>query len=256
MSIHAGTRLDSKQAARTVIFHRRLLICCLSLAVASLAVWIASLATEHWSVTSCPEGVYVTETGVPGLPEGYLTSAHQGLWRSCKTLFSNATSRPGEADVVTACRNHEVLQTGDLPVDHPYNIVAGYRTMCLAFSVVSILLLLLSIFFSIYTIRLPRYTFKRVTACLYLITGGVMMAMIEVQDSALEYQHQELPSALPSGCFWNYSLSFILAWVSFSTLLFCGCAFFFTSSKKKKRVHGNDQEEFLNEIDEPQFVGR
>ena len=50
MSLHGGTQMDSKQAARAVIFERKLLVACLWLAILSLLVWIVAISTDYWSV--------------------------------------------------------------------------------------------------------------------------------------------------------------------------------------------------------------
>lgn len=50
------------------------------------------------------------------------------------------------------------------------------RTGC-AFSVITIILMFLVHAFAAYTIRRPRYTFKRLTALLHIMTGKVVLAL-------------------------------------------------------------------------------
>lgn len=240
MSLHGGTQMDSRQAARAVIFERKLLIACLCLAVLSLLLWIVAMSTEYWYASRCSgEGVPV-ETGIPGASSASLLSGHAGLWKTCKTVLRNDTHTPGQAFVITACRNHEVFNIPQLPSDHPVNVLIGYWRTSLAFSVLSVMLQMLTIFFSGYSIRVPRYTFKRVTGCLYFISAGVKLVVIQIQETVVSFQTALKPSMIdPGHCTWNYSFSFIMAFVCFIINIVCAVCVFYTSSKKKRKVHGS-----------------
>ena len=45
---HGGGRLDSKQAAKIVVFERRLLMYCTISVTAGLLLWVISISTEYW----------------------------------------------------------------------------------------------------------------------------------------------------------------------------------------------------------------
>ncbi|KAF0296444.1 hypothetical protein FJT64_006109 [Amphibalanus amphitrite] len=144
--------------------------------------------------------------------------------------------------------------------DHPLNVVIAYRRTCLAFSVISIMLAGMAIFFSIYTFRVRRYTFKRVAACLHFMVAAVQLVVIEVKVTSLQYQNLNVESVIPDGCTWHYSAGFVLGWLCFIISLFAGVIFLYTSGKKKKRPEGNasegaqeDEDDF---DDEPQIMGR
>ncbi|KAF0307141.1 hypothetical protein FJT64_021466 [Amphibalanus amphitrite] len=202
MSLHGGTQMDSKQAARAVIFERKLLILCLWLAAMSLLTWIVSISTNYWYVTHCIGADEEEHPGLPDVSRAALLSAHGGLWKSCKTVLDNDTNLPGQAFVITACRNHKVFSVPELPADHPINVLIGFWRTSLAFSVLSVLMQLLTIFFSWYSMRVPRYTFKR--------------------PHRLSVLHLRY--------------SFIMALVCFITNIVCAVCVFYTSGKKKK-VH-------------------
>ncbi|XP_043195251.1 uncharacterized protein LOC122366760 [Amphibalanus amphitrite] len=237
MSLHGGTQMDSKQAARAVIFERKLLILCLWLAAMSLLTWIVSISTNYWYVTRCIGADEEEHPGLPDISRAALLSAHGGLWKSCKTVLDNDTNLPGQAFVITACRNHKVFSVPELPADHPINVLIGFWRTSLAFSVLSVLMQLLTIFFSWYSMRVPRYTFKRLTGCLYFICAGVKLVVIQVQESVVKYENTARPSKLdPDHCTWSYGYSFIMALVCFITNIVCAVCVFYTSGKKKK-VH-------------------
>lgn len=313
---HGGGRLDSKQAAKIVVFERRMLMGCTISVAAGLLLWVVSISTEYWFTVSCADGKFINRSGIPGMDPGYLTYSHTGLWRTCKTIFHNGTASPVGADSdhnrnvmiapappltelsgtqpevngtepevngtrpevngterisrplalvseqsTTACTYMRFKFLKTIDTEHPLNVVIAYRRTCLAFTVISMLLSSMAIFFSVYTFRVWRYTFKRVAACLHLMVAAVQLVVIEVKQTSVQYQGQNVPSVIPKGCDWNYNASFWLGWICFLISVVAGVLFLYASGKKKKRPEGNtadadaaeDDDDF---DDEPQIMGR
>ncbi|XP_037074064.1 uncharacterized protein LOC119095315 [Pollicipes pollicipes] len=279
-----GARLDSAQAAKVAVMERRVLMGCTVSVVLGLLLWVITISTEYWFSVTCAGGAAINGSNLAGVngsspagvngsslagvngsaersPDLMLLTSHTGLWRGCRDVRRNGTTAsPDSAGTTrTSCRYMRVKFLPNLSDDDPRNVIIAYRRTCLGFSVISLLLLALSIFFSGYTFRVRRYTFKRVAACLHFIVAGVQLVVIEVHATSFHYQRMRMPSVVPKRCDWDYGASFVLGWICFIINMVAGVIFLYASGKKKKRPEGDqqrDQEEEDDFDDEPQIMGR
>ena len=118
-----------------------------------LLLWVVSISTCYWLV-GIPRN-YGNET----LPaSGSDVWSFSGLWEVCRVVWY-----PGL--VIVTCRNQLVGHTT------PHNIVDRVNTELIV-SGVAILLMVLAMGFSGYSLKHPKYVYKRLAACLHLMTAG------------------------------------------------------------------------------------
>ncbi|XP_042228903.1 uncharacterized protein LOC121870973 isoform X2 [Homarus americanus] len=134
---------------------------------------------------------------------------------------------------------------------HP--VFLDYQRTVAAFSIISLLIMIMGFIFSIYTFRHTRYMYKRLTACSHVIAAGCVLIVIEVAVSLYHYQAEKLPNRHPTGATWQYGFSFMLAWISFIAEAAAAIAFGVCSRKRKKDKAPDDQ--YAIE-EEPTIIGR
>lgn len=137
----------------------------------------------------------------------------------------------------------------------------------MALATLSLLCHSLSLFFSFYTFKTPKYIFKRLAGCLLLMTGNfnsfkiynkktfviktlilycaisaaTMVVLIEVVSNGAEFARINLISVFPVGSYTHKGYSYYLAYAVFIQYGIAGLTFLYLSKKKKNlNITGED----------------
>ncbi|CAF1055574.1 unnamed protein product [Rotaria sordida] len=109
-------------------------------------------------------------------------------------------------------------------------------------------------------IRDYRYTYKRLTGMIYILTGnnnfnsGSLVVCIEVLSTIFRYSSDHLPYIYPPNTNHTYGVCYIIAWIIFIQWL--GSSFvFFACSKKRKGTFDEATEEEAR-ANQPVNLGR
>lgn len=151
--------------------------------------------------------------------------------------------------------------TCDYHQNQPYNsslaaeqtLIGMVRTM-LSFSAIHILLLIIAFICGLYSIREYRYTYKRLTGMIYILTAASLLVCIEVLSTIFRHTSQYLPEIYPKGTNQSYGICYVLAWIIFFILLLSSFVFFVCSKKRKGTFDEATEEEALANL--PVDLGR
>lgn len=236
-----------KTKEEQLIFEKRLLLGFTALTLLGYLMEIIAVSTDSWLLFYIEGGLFQEGT------EKYLQRVYSGLWRICKV---ERTAQDDASTEVERCEYHDFFpSTKEIILDEATDrqILDYMRTGC-AFSIITIILMFLVHLFAVYTIRRPRYTIKRLTALLYIMTAACIVVMNEVFIRTTEYGEQHLPARFPQGAEYEYGYSFVLSWIVFVFYIGAGIAFLFVSHKRKAKMGESD--DVLAEEDEPMQIRR
>ncbi|KAL4240327.1 alpha-amylase [Mactra antiquata] len=227
-------------------FEKKLLFGFTGLTLLGYLMEIIAVSTDSWLLFYIDGGSYQEGNG------RYLWRVFSGLWRICKV---ERTINEDKSTEESRCEYHDFFpSTKEIIYDETIDrqILDYMRTGC-AFSVITVILMFLVHVFAIYTIRRPRYTFKRLTALLHIMTGACIIVMNEVFIRTTEYADEHLPERFPHAEY-QYGYSFVLSWIVFVFYVAAGIAFLVVSHKRKAKM-GESADE-LAEEDEPMQIRR
>uniref|UniRef100_A0A1B6KI54 Uncharacterized protein n=1 Tax=Graphocephala atropunctata TaxID=36148 RepID=A0A1B6KI54_9HEMI len=257
-------------------FERRLLFFCTILVGVAIIVWVVSISTHFWFVIDGGDGIWINET------KRYFLRSHSGLFKLCRMAKTNASSNaittppPAtlEGDVVTTeflnttgaaihevvkvyrrCKYHDVFPSeakvkGDPMLDMT---ILNYTRTEIMFSIISLCVMIMGLFFSIYTFNNPRYTFKRLAGGIHFISSLSIFVVIEILSQSIHYEKEFLPVVYPANATHHYGYSYILAWVVFLMNITSGISFMWYSKKRKGHKAPNEE---IAMADEPTIIGR
>ncbi|XP_071524044.1 transmembrane protein 114 [Panulirus ornatus] len=229
----------NKQAAHAVLVERRVLMAVTMFLAVGLLLWIVAISTDYWGIVDGGKGIYVTKA------KRYFLRSHSGIWKSCRTAYVNKS----QAIVVDPCVYHNLFPK----VKPVHKAFLDYQRTVAAFSIISLLIMIMGFMFSIYTFHQTRYMYKRLTACSHVIAAGCVLIVIEVATSLYHYEAVNLPTRHPPGSTWHYGFSFMLAWVTFIAEATAAIAFG-VCSRKRKKDKAPDERYAIEE--EPTIIGR
>jgi hypothetical protein len=146
------------------------------------------------------------------------------------------------------------------------------RTMH-SFSIIHIFLAIITFMFGLYSIHDYRYTYKRLTGMIYILTGnednvdkfmltndnqhnsmGTHLSMflaaslvvcIEALNTIVRHSNVHLPDRYPLGTIYSYGSCYIIAWLIFVQLVVSSLIFFVCSRKRKGTFDEVTDEEAL-----------
>ncbi|KAM0730421.1 Voltage-dependent calcium channel gamma-5 subunit [Formica fusca] len=236
-----------------VIFERRLLLGCTALVGLSLCIWSVAIGTDHWFAIKSPDD--------QGLPLGgdkvgrRLIYKHTGLWRSCITGLMPVSENSTNLTQYKECEYMNMFPTEiQIELDPSLNlIVLNYAKTQVSFALISLFIMVMGFFFSIYTFLNPRYMFKRLAGGIHFITAACNMVVIQVLLSSIEYESKHVSATFPKGALMKYDYSLILAWIVFMCNLMSGLAFMLFSRKRKRDKAPTEE---IAMADEPTIIGR
>lgn len=142
----------------------------------------------------------------------------------------------------------------------------------LSFSAIHILLVIITFICGLYSIREYRYTYKRLTGMIYILTGRVVTSLestmniffsllavsllvcIEVLGTIFRHKSLHLHEIYPKDAERSYGICYVLAWLIFIQLLASSFIFFVCSKKRKGTFDEATEEEAL--ANQPVDLGR
>lgn len=235
-----------------VVFERRILFGCTVLVGLSVCLWSIAIGTDHWFTVESPDK--------EGLPVGdpakgrRLVYKHVGLWRGCTYEIKTKSENSTEVGAQKECKNQDMFPSERQFKLNPWlNTVVNYSRTQVSFAIISLFVMIMSFFFSIYTFRNPRYMFKRLAGGIHFISAACNMVVIQVLLSSIEYESKNIPTTFPKGAIMKYDFSLFLAWIVFLCNLVAGCAFMLFSRKRKRDKAPTEE---IAMADEPTIIGR
>lgn len=228
-----------------IVFERRVLFGCTILIGLSVFVWAVAIFTDHWYVVEAQDnqsqGLPLGDAGKAGR---MLIYRNQGLWKSCTSGL-----------VPNECKYLEMFPTEINIISDPGfdETVLTYARTQVSFAIISMIVMIQGLFFSIYTFRNPRYMFKRLAGGIHFITAACVMVVIQVIISSVEYESKNVQQTFPKGASMYYDYSIVLAWFVCLSNALAGCSFMLFSKKRKRDKAPNEE---IAMADEPTIIGR
>ncbi|XP_064092014.1 voltage-dependent calcium channel gamma-7 subunit-like isoform X1 [Macrobrachium nipponense] len=232
--------MANRQAAHAVLVERRVLLGVTVLLALGLLLWVVAISTDYWGVVDAGNGVYMEKT------KRFFLYSNTGIWRSCRTVYYNNTKPPTLKEICT----YNDLFPKVMPLRRTY---LDYQRTVAAFSIISLLIMLMGFLFSLYTFPHTRYMYKRLAALSHVVSAGCALIVIEVAVTLFQYEAANLPNRHPPGSTWDYGYSFMLAWITFIAEV-CGAIAFAVCSRKRKKDKAPDDQYAIEE--EPTIIGR
>ncbi|XP_026670468.1 transmembrane protein 114 [Ceratina calcarata] len=235
-----------------VVFERRILLGCTVLVGLSVCIWSVAIGTDHWFTLESP-----TEDGLPlGDPSKgrKLIYKHMGLWRGCVYGLEPKPENSTALVPFKECKNQDMFPSEkQFKLNPELNTIVNYSRTQASFALISLFIMLMGFFFSIYTFRNPRYMFKRLAGGIHFISAACNMVVIQVLLSSIDFEGKHMHKTYPKGASLRYDFSLVLAWIVFLCSLISGCAFMLFSRKRKRDKAPTEE---IAMADEPTIIGR
>lgn len=198
----------------------------------TLFFWIIAVSTSYWVIIDGgPSGIHMNHTRVTYL------HGHMGLFRMCRSVVRHSWlgGRPSSEGAQEECRYfyvnpNKAEYSTDAMLDRT---ILEYTRSQIAFTCVSIFVIIMAIAFSMYTFTQQRYMFKRLAGGVYFIAAGVMLVMIEIESNNTNYEQNHFHQRHPFQAQWSFGLSYFLAWICLITFAAIGGLFIVYSRKRK-----------------------
>lgn len=240
------SKLQSEKAAKKVRRAARIVVTAFGIGVLASLVFLIAMSTTGWISVEMPSPTFRNSTNA------YVLRHYSGLWRKCWVEWDNSSTPVMQREY---CRMRKFFPStkmleNDAEIDP--RTLDSYRSEA-AFAVISLLLSAIPNFFTWYSIREPRYIFKRLAGSLHLITAGCIVVCIEVFKGSVDHKKRAHSVGFPAGAIVSFGYAMYLAWASFSLFVLVGITMFVMSTKRKGRKARSDREAFENE---PVIIGR
>ncbi|EZA57420.1 hypothetical protein DMN91_008716 [Ooceraea biroi] len=237
-----------------VIFERRILLGCTVLVGLSACVWSVAIGTDYWYIIKSPDDKGLPLEGIDNIGRR-LIYKHMGLWKGCITGLKPESKNSTNLVHYEECKYLNMFPTEiQIKLDPTINeTTLTYARTQVSFALISLFVMIMSVCFSIYTFRNPRYMFKRLAGGIHFISAACNMAVIQVLLSSIEYESNHVFENFPKGALMRYHYSLILAWIVFLCNFIAGFAFMLFSRKRKRDKAPTEE---IAMADEPTIIGR
>ncbi|UJR25297.1 hypothetical protein I4U23_006649 [Adineta vaga] len=213
----------------------------LAATVVSFIVFLITLTSTQWIYVTYPRDFYSKRHNMT-----LVRSRYGIIWECFSGRLKNVST------LTTKCDYHQShIQNNSTPAEQ--TLVGMTRTM-LSFSVIHILLAIITFICGLYSIRDYRYTYKRLTGMIYILSAAAMLVCIEVLSTIFRHINEQLPDIYPAGTERAYGVCYVMAWIIFVQLLIASFTFFACSKKRKGTFDEATEEEAL--ANRPVDLGR
>ncbi|CAF2318525.1 unnamed protein product [Rotaria sp. Silwood2] len=196
----------------------------------SFIIFLITLTSSQWIVITYPENSFITRQNM------FVNQSTYGIIWECLIGRSNFNSTYEKK-----CDYHQnQVQNASNPAEQ--TLVGMIRTM-LSFSIIHIFLAIITFICGLYSIREYRYTYKRLTGMIYILTAASLVVCIEVLVTIFRHSNAHLQNIYPQGTKHTYGVCFIIAWIIFIQLLVSAFVFFACSKKRKGTFDEATEEE-------------
>lgn len=207
--------------------------------VAASLLWLIAISTNYWVFWDLPpgEGVFRPATRT------FLLSQYGGMWQICRKERFNETSETSDyCTPINFYPSEEEIER-DPETDRP---ILNYRRAVTAVAIIGIIGTVIAIAFTWYSVRKPRYIFKRLAGCLLVGCAACILVAIETFHSMIIYEKDHLPARYPPQSTHYFGFSYGLAWFCFVLYVTASLVLFIYSRKKKDK----------GDHDNPVIIGR
>ncbi|CAF0730792.1 unnamed protein product [Rotaria sp. Silwood1] len=202
----------------------------IALTVVSFIIFLITLTSSQWIVITYPNATFISRQNM------YVTQSTYGIIWECVLGVPKLNSTYEKK-----CDYHQ-NQVQNASIAAEQTLVGMIRTM-LSFSIIHILLAIITFICGLYSIRDYRYTYKRLTGMIYILTAASLVVCIEVLITIFRHSSEHLPYIYPHGTKHTYGVCFIIAWIIFIQWLASSFVFFACSKKRKGTFDEATEEE-------------
>jgi len=215
-------------------------------------IWMVAIATDYWVISISSSIQYLIQSGYDSTGSDIFLWSYSGLWRRCD-VFYKGNAPPLDNVTVTSIENHETrcefhpLSKSDGHYDgtgaHPADIVRAEMSIV----ILVVIMMSLALGFSIYALRFPRYTYKRVAAALHAFTAIILFVIVELVKSGEHPGYIETSKKLEPNVSEDtiqvknfHGYSFLLAWTALLVFVSTAISFLCMSGKRKNLLQDSD----------------
>ncbi|CAF0931910.1 unnamed protein product [Adineta ricciae] len=231
----------SSTAAATIEQKTKILRITLAATVVSFVAFLITLTSTQWVFVTYPADFFSKRQNMV-----IVRSRYGIVWECFFGRLPNVSTSSSKCDY-----HQSHIQNNSTPAEQ--TLVGMTRTM-LSFSIIHILLAIATFICGLYSIRDYRYTYKRLTGMIYILSAAALLVCIEVLSTIFRHSNEQLPEIYPPGTEHTYGVCYIIAWIIFIQLLGSSFTFFICSKKRKGTFDEATEEEAL--ANRPVDLGR
>lgn len=232
---------EKSSAVAAVERKTKILRITLAATVISFIIFLITLTSSKWISITYPPNFYSKSQKL------YIVHSTYGIIWEC--ILGKSTNK---SSLENKCDYHQSqIQNVSIAVEQTH--VGMVRTM-LSFSVIHIILVIITFVCGLYSIRDYRYTYKRLTGMIYILAAASLVVCIEVLSTIFRHLNEHSPDIYPKGAEYHFGPCYIIAWIIFIQLLASSFTFFLCSKKRKGTFDEATEEEAL--ANRPVDLGR
>ncbi|CAF0785441.1 unnamed protein product [Adineta steineri] len=233
---------ETSASAATIEQKTKILRITLAATVLSFIIFLITLTSSHWVLVTYPPPSFFSIR-----QNMFVNQSRYGIIWEC------VKGGPNRSSVFEyKCDFHPShVPNTSLPAEQ--TLIGMTRTM-LSFSIIHILLVIITFICGLYSIRDYRYTYKRLTGMIYILSAAALVVCIEVLSTIFRHSTEHLSYIYPTGTKCSYGVCYIIAWIIFIQLLGSSFIFFACSKKRKGTFDEATEEEAL--ANRPVDLGR
>ena len=215
-------------------------------------IWMVAISTDYWVISISSSIQYLIQSGYDSTGSDVFLWSYSGLWRRCD-VFYKSDSPPLDNITVSSPENHETRcdfhplsksdDTYSSTGTHPADFVRAEMSIV----ILVVIMMTLALGFSVYALRFPRYTYKRVAATLHAFTAIILFVIVELVKSGEHPGYIETSKKLEPNIsddtiqVQNYhGYSFLLAWTALLVFVSTAISFLCMSGKRKNLLQDSD----------------